>query len=296
MEHPHPHTLDTTRGFRVAFFINLGFGMLELVAGLLTNSVAILADVIHVLGHSTSLGLAWYLEHYSHKDRDSAYTFGYRRFSLLGALVGATVLFIGSLVVLSQAIPRLFSPEPAHAPGMAAFSLFAIGVYSFAFLRLKRSSGYNAQIAAWNLMQDVLGWIAIFVASVALLFNSRLSFLDPLLSIGLTTFVILNAIRALRFTLKVLLQATPEHIPLRYIRYKLEALPQVQSTHHTHIWSLDGERHVLTTHLIVNSTTTRQEVAQIRREIRAIARDWHIDDVTVEIEHADDLEPRTSQP
>lgn len=278
---------DSASNLKVAFFLNLGFSILELAGGLLTNSVAILADVIHVIGHSTSLGVAWYLEHYSRKGQDSHYSFGYHRFGLLGAIFSATVLLGGALLVLSQAIPRIIHPQPTYAPGMVLFAILAIAVYGTAFWRVKGSVGYNAQVAAWNLLQDVIGWIAILVVSIAMIFNRDWHLLDPLLSVIIAIVILINAIRAFRKTFRVLLQATPEYVSLPYIKHKLESIEQVQSAHDTHIWSLDGIQHVLTTHLVVDPHTTREEIKQVKKQVRALARDWSLRYVTVEVEYAD---------
>ena len=112
------HSHDATGNLRVAFFLNLAFTLIEIVGGLWTNRVAILSDAIHDLGDSLSLGLSWYFQHLSGRQSDATYSFGYQHFSLLGAVVNSLVLVIGAVLVLQEAIPRLWAPEQPQTLGM----------------------------------------------------------------------------------------------------------------------------------------------------------------------------------
>jgi cobalt-zinc-cadmium efflux system protein len=161
MAHHHDH--QTTGDIRVVFFLNLGFTVVEIVGGLWTNSTAIVADAVHDLGDSLSLGLAWFLERYSNKSRDATFTYGYRRFSLLGALVNAIVLVTGSVFVLATAILRIIHPEPVNAAGMLGFAVAGIIVNGLAVLRVKKGKSLNAQVVTWHLLEDVLGWVAVLM-------------------------------------------------------------------------------------------------------------------------------------
>ena len=108
MSHTHTHPHSATSDIRLAFFLNLGFTVLEIVGGLWTNSVAIMSDAVHDLGDSLSLGLAWYLDRYAQRASDDRFSYGYLRCSLLGAVTTTVALVVGSALVLSEAIPRLF--------------------------------------------------------------------------------------------------------------------------------------------------------------------------------------------
>ncbi|MEJ2412193.1 MAG: cation diffusion facilitator family transporter [Anaerolineales bacterium] len=132
MSHPHDHTHTHTENIRVAFFLNLGFTLFEVIGGLYTNSLAILSDALHDLGDSFSLGMAWYLERHSHKESDVKYSYGYRRFSLLAALINTIVLIAGSIYILSEAVPRLLHPEHSNAGGMVVLAVVGIAVNGFA--------------------------------------------------------------------------------------------------------------------------------------------------------------------
>ena len=285
MSHSSSHR--ATGDLRLAFFLNLGFTIVEIAGGLWTNSVAILSDAVHDLGDSVSLGAAWYLDRYAERGSDRRFSYGYLRFSLLGAWTTTTVLLLGSIFVLSETIPRLFHPEPANAPGMLLFALLGIAVNGAAALRLRSRHSLNARVAAWHLIEDVLGWVAVLVVASALLVVD-LPVLDPALSILITVYILYSVIRNLRQTLMLFPQAVPEDVDLVELQRRLGGLSHVQSTHHTHVWSMDGAHHVLTTHIVVDSQTTKIEVLQLREDVAQLCEEYHFAHTTVEIEWGDD--------
>jgi cobalt-zinc-cadmium efflux system protein len=268
--------------------LNLIFTIFEIVGGLWTNSLAILSDALHDAGDSFSLGLAWYFEAYSKKARDHRYSYGYQRFSLLGAFINTLVLIAGSLVILSKAIPRLITPEHSHAEGMMVFAIVGIIVNGVAVWRVKNDRSLNAQTVAWHLFEDVLGWMAVFVVSIVLLFKD-LHILDPLLSVLITLYVLYNVLNKLKKTVVLFLQAVPEHIDIRAIEDKIRAIEHVQSIHHTHIWSLDNEHHVLTTHIVVADNTTQDAIARIKKNIHVLTENMGFEHTTIEIEHENEV-------
>jgi cobalt-zinc-cadmium efflux system protein len=234
MSHSHHHVEEATADLRLAFFLNLGSALLELFGGLWTNSVAILSNAVHDLGDSLSLGVAWYLDRYATRDGDARFSYGYRRFTLLGAWANTVVLLIGSAFVLSEAIPRLFAVVGIAVNGLAA-------------MRLCGKRSMNARVAAWHLVEDILGWVAVLIVATTLLFVD-LPILDPLLSVGISVY---NVERNVRQILMLFLQAVPEDVDLAVLERRFRSLDDVLSAHHTHVWSMDGARHVLTTHLVV---------------------------------------------
>jgi cobalt-zinc-cadmium efflux system protein len=258
MSHNHSQT-TTSKNFRTVFFLNFVFTLFEIVGGILTNSIAIISDALHDLGDSISIALAWFLERYSHKKSDNKYTYGYGRFSLLGALINAMVLIIGSTFVLANAIPRIIEPQATNAEGMIIFAIVGVIVNGAAVFKLKNEESMNARVMMLHLLEDVLGWIAIFAVAIALLFWQTY-ILDAILSIMITFYILFNVTVNLKKTISLFLQATPDHIQLEMIDEKLKSIDKVISSHHTHVWSLDGANHILTTHLIVEKSTTRDKI------------------------------------
>ncbi len=297
MAHTHGHDhYEAGRSLRAAFFLNLGFTILEVFVGLWTNSVAILSDSIHDLGDSLSLGFAWWMENYAQRSSDQRFSYGYRRFSLLGALISTVVLIGGSMLVLAETIPRLFDPEPTNAAGMAIFALVGIVVNGAAVLRLRRGQSLNTQVAAWHLLEDVLGWVAVLIVGVSLLIWD-LPILDPILSILITGYVLYNVASNVRSTLSLFLQAVPEDIQLEHFEAKMRSLPKVLSTHHTHVWSLDGQHHVLTSHIVVPDETSPAEIIQLKCDLRDLSQDLSLVHTTFEVEYQNEecgMRPQTN--
>ncbi|MDF1501022.1 MAG: cation diffusion facilitator family transporter [Anaerolineales bacterium] len=286
MSHSHRH-VDTEKNILVAFLLNLGFTLFEIFGAIWTNSLAILSDAVHDLGDSLSLGLAWYLERYSKRGEDVRFSYGYRRFSLLGAFLNTVILISGSILILLRAVPRLLDPEVTNAQGMILFSIVGIVVNGAAVLRLKRGKSLNSRTVAWHLLEDVLGWVALLVVSLVLLFTD-LYILDPILSILLTGYILYNTVRNLQQTARVFLQAVPEDVDLDAIDETLVSIDHIRSTHHTHVWSLDGEHHVLTTHVVVDKDTPREDIVCIRQDIHDVVRKWGFSHSTIEIEFGDE--------
>ena len=281
----HNHT--KTDNVQLAFFLNLSFSIVEIAGGLWTNSMAILSDALHDLGDTFSLGLAWLLERYSAKESDHKYSYGYRRYSLLGAFVNIIILLGGSLYVLSQAIPRLLHPQAAYVPGMIAFAVIGIAVNGFAMLRLRHSQKMNARIVALHMLEDMLGWIAVLIISIVLMF-SDFFILDPLLSIIITSIILINVVRNLKKTAALFLQASPDEVGVKEIESQLLSIDQIESVHHTHAWSLDGEHHVLTTHIVVCKETTQDEILKIKEQVRHLALKQRFEHITIETEISGD--------
>ena len=281
----HHHHHDSTSNIKIAFLLNLGFTILEIIGGLWTNSLAILSDALHDLGDSLSLGLAWRLDKLSKKEYDEKYSYGYKRFSLLAALINTIVLLIGSIFILSEAIPRILNPEPVNQYGMLFFALGGILVNGIAVLRLRGGKSMNAQVVSLHLLEDVLGWVAVLVVSIVLIFK-EIHILDPILSILITLYVLYNAVNNLRRTISVFLQAVPDDIDVLDVEEKLLNIDKVMDTHHTHIWSLDGEHNVLTTHIVVGEETTKNDVLVVKNKIKSLIGGFNCEHVTIEIEYA----------
>lgn len=283
MSHNHHHH-DSTGNIRIAFFLNISFALLEIAGGFWTNSMAILSDALHDLGDAFSLGLAWFFDNRSKKSSDHKYSFGYRRFSLLGALVNSLVLILGSLFILSKAIPRLLNPEASNAAGMALFAVVGIAVNGAAVLRLKGGKSLNERVVTWHLLEDVLGWAAVLVVSIVLLFKD-VKILDPLLSVVITLYVLYNVAKNFRKTISLFLQGVPEEVDITLLEADVLSLDNVESVHHTHVWSLDGAQHVLTTHVVVENDTPRVAIVSLKCAIRELVENLDIEHTTIEVEH-----------
>ncbi len=287
-DHHHHHHSTESGNIATAFWLNFSFTIIEIVGGLLTNSVAILADAIHDLGDSLAIGFAWGASKMAQKGADDRYSYGYRRWSLLSALVNSTILVLGSFWVLSEAIPRLLEPQAPYAPGMIGLALLGVLVNGAAVYKLRFGKTQNEQVLSWHLLEDVFGWVAVLCGSLLLLVTDWV-WIDPVLSIGFTLFILLNVWRNLRKTLALFLQVTPDPALYNELRSKLNQLPFVQETHHLHLWSLDGEQHVLTVHLRLEQAASSNELAHFKAHIYELLRPYQLAHTTVEFEGPDEV-------
>lgn len=289
MGHHHGHEHNHGRqNIKVAFLLNFIFTIIEIAGGIFTNSIAILSDALHDLGDTLSLGLAWYFEKLSGKGRDATYSYGYKRFSLLGALINAVILLVGSIFILTEAIPRLLNPEETNAEGMILLAILGIIFNGVAVFKLKKDkNSINQKMVALHLMEDVLGWIAVLVSGVIMYFFN-LPIIDPILSLLISAFIIWNVIKNLRKTLQIILQGMPGTTEIDLIKDYLNNIEAVSNFHDFHIWSMDGEYNIMTIHLVPKNEISLKELEGIKSKIKADLLTQGVDHVTIEFDLAEE--------
>lgn len=285
MSQNHKH--EAEGNVKVAFFLNLAFTIIEIVGGLYTNSLAILSDALHDLGDSLSLGLSWYFQRISKKGRTKTFTYGYKRFSLLGAIVNSIVLVVGSIFILTKAIPELFNPEQSDAKGMLYLSILGIVVNGAAALKLRKGKSLNEKVVSLHLLEDVLGWVAVLIGSIIMIFTNA-PFIDPLLSVLISLFVLYNVYKNLRKSLLIILQGIPDDVDIEEIKNKLNRIKAIVDVHDCHIWSMDGEYNILTIHLRLDNNYTLSDQRIIKQQVHAELKNEHINHFTIEFEEQDE--------
>ena len=281
--HDHSHSHGSNNRIGWAFFLNVTFTIIEFIGGILTNSTAIMADAVHDLGDSLSIGFAWFLSKVSEKGSNSEFTYGYRRLSLFGALINGLVLIIGSVWVLTEAIPKLLQPEMPIVEGMIALAVFGVLVNGFAAYKLSKGKTLNERVLNWHLLEDVLGWVAVLIVSIVLLFVDW-PILDPALSILFTLYILINVAKNLWHTIRLFLQAIPDKELSKSVYKTLIELEEVDSIHHLHLWSLDGEHHVLTAHLALQEALSIQQQLELKKSIAERLSEFNLEHTTIELE------------
>jgi cobalt-zinc-cadmium efflux system protein len=283
MGHNHSHHTGSESNLKIAFFLNVGFTILEIFGGIYVNSVAIVSDAVHDLGDSISLGIAWLLARKSRQKGNARFSFGYKRFSLLGALINALVLFSGSIYVIYEAINRLIEPEYSDANGMLVFAVIGILVNAYAAWKLSGAKTLNEKVVSWHLLEDVLGWIAVLIVAIVLKFKPS-PYLDPALSLFISAYILWNVVKHLRETMLLFLQGVPSDMSIAKIEEDLVAISDVASLHHTHIWSQEGEHHVFSTHLKLKNIQSLAQLLAVKRQVKERLTPYHFDHCTVEVE------------
>ncbi|GAB2914856.1 cation diffusion facilitator family transporter [Rheinheimera gaetbuli] len=281
--HHHHHAHTESSNIALAFWLNFSFAIIEFIGGIFTNSVAIIADAIHDLGDSLAIGFAWIASKVAAKQPTSRYSYGFRRWSLLSALISGLILLLGSAWVLSEAIPRLWQPELPHTGGMFLLALLGIAVNGMAVLRLRRGKTQNEKVLSWHLLEDVLGWVAVLLGAILMHFTGW-AWLDPVLCIAFTMFILVNVLKSLRQTLALFLQVTPDPALQQQISAQLAELDFVKSIHHLHLWSLDGEQHVLTMHVEITTPAEAEQQIAYKQQIAKVLAPYQLSHTTVEFE------------
>jgi cobalt-zinc-cadmium efflux system protein len=286
MGHHHDHH-HSSNNIKVAFFLNFAFTILEIIGGLYVNSIAIISDAIHDLGDTISLGTSWYLEEKSYKKSNKKFSFGYKRFSLLGALINSIILIIGSLYVITEAVGRILEPEHTDAKGMIFFAVIGVLVNGYAAWKLSSGKTMNEKVASWHLVEDVLGWVAVLVVGIILNFKD-IHYLDPALSLLITIYILWNVFIRLKQTLFIFLQGVPEDLDINEIESKILNIDFVNSIHHMHIWSLEGEHNVFTAHIKIDDNSNLNNFKKVKFDVKDILKEYKFEHYTVEVEFNDE--------
>lgn len=270
-----------------AFFLNLIFTIIEIIGGIFTNSMAIISDAIHDFGDSISLGLAWYFQKISKKASNSSYSYGYKRFSVIGALINAVILTIGSILILIETVPRILAPEETNSLGMIGLAVLGILVNGLAVFKLKKGKSLNEKVVRLHLLEDVLGWMAILIGSI-LIYFFQWYFIDSILSIGISLFVLRHVFVHLKSTMKIILQGVPENIDLQKIENLIRSKKEIVNLHDLHIWTIDGNYHILSVHLVLKEKLDFEKLIILKTGLRDELIQEDIEHSTFEFELSDE--------
>ncbi|GFH41619.1 cation transporter [Lactococcus hodotermopsidis] len=262
-----PKTAAAGKRITIVFALNATFAVLEFIFGAMFGSVAIMSDAVHDTGDAIAVGFAWFFEKISRKKSDTSFTLGYRRFSLLGALITSVILLTGSVFVVIEAIPRLIHPRPVETTGMFWLAIFAIVANSYGAFLMTRGSSRNESILNLHMLEDVLGWAAVLVVSIVMHFQPWY-WLDPLLSLGIAIFILTEAIPKFFGTLRILMEAAPETIDYKKLVRELENLPEISKITELCIWSIDGEKHAAMMHMTIEISDNKRAKSVARQILK----------------------------
>ena len=191
------------------------------------------------------------------------------------------ILIVGSIFILIEAIQRLFSPEPVHA-GNDLLAIFGVGVNLVAFFRLSKGMSANEKVLSWHLLEDVIGWAAVLVGAIIIYFTD-FYLIDPILTVGYTLFILWGVYGGLKNVVNILMQGTPASVDIEKIRERILNISEIKSVHDIHVWSLDGERNVLTCHIVLDNLTIA-DTKTIKENIEDKMESFHITHTTIEFE------------
>lgn len=270
--------MKSERGILTAFILNLFFAVFEISGGIFTGSVAILSDAVHDAGDAAAIGIAFILEKKSKKQPDESHTYGYLRYSVLGSLIITVILICGCVTVALNAVRRIIDPAKINYDGMIAFAVIGAAVNIIGARLTHSGSSLNSKAVSLHLLEDVLGWLVVLIGAVVMKFTG-FALIDPLMSIGVSVFIFVNAVKNLKKVTDIFLEKTPEGISVSELKNELEQIEGVDEVHHIHIRSIDGETVHATMHLV-----TEADNCEVKRAVKHFLEHKGITHATVETE------------
>ena len=272
--------MSSKRAVWLAFFLNLSFAIVEFIAGGIFGSSAVLADSVHDLGDAIAIGVSAVLETISNREEDSQYTLGYKRFSLLGALITAVILMTGSVLVILENLTKLFHPQPVNEEGLLWLGIIAISVNVLASLVICKGQTKNESILSLHFLEDTLGWLAVILMAIVLRFTDWY-ILDPLLSLAISFFILSKAIPRFWSTLRIFLDAVPEGVNIQKIKTDLAELDHVASINQLNLWTMDGLEKNAIVHVCLEHV---KHMEVCKESIRDLLKERGFQNVTIEVD------------
>ncbi|WP_347095071.1 cation diffusion facilitator family transporter [Streptococcus salivarius] len=264
----------------LAFLLNLSFAIVEFIAGGIFGSSAVLADSVHDFGDAIAIGISAFLESISNRKEDSHYTLGYKRFSLLGAMVTAVILMTGSGMVILENVSKLFHPQPVNEEGLLWLGIIAISVNVLASLVIRKGQTKNESILSLHFLEDTLGWLAVILMAIVLRYTDWY-ILDPLLSLAISLFILSKAIPRFWSTLRIFLDAVPEGVDIKQVKNDLEQLDNVASINQLNLWTMDGLEKNAIVHVCLDHV---KHMEVCKESIRGLLKESGFQNVTIEVD------------
>ena len=264
----------------IAFFLNLSYAIVEFIAGGIFGSSAVLADSVHDLGDAIAIGISAFLETISNREEDRRYTLGYKRFSLLGALVTSVILITGSILVILENITKIFNPQPVNDEGILWLGIIAVSTNVLASLVVRKGKTKNESILSLHFLEDTLGWLAVILMAIILRFTDWY-ILDSLLSLVISIFILTKALPRFWSALKIFLEAVPEGVETGDLEKDLEALTNVKSVNQISIWSMDGLENNAIIHLCLEDW---EKMTETKNQVRQLLEERGVQNITIEVD------------
>lgn len=274
--------MKTEKNILVAFLLNLSFSIFEAIGGFFTGSVAIISDAIHDLGDAASIGISYALEKKSKKQPDETYTYGYARYSVIGSVITTAILLFGSIMVIYNAVSRIITPAEINYNGMIVFAVIGVCVNFCAAWFTHEGDSLNQKAVNLHMLEDVLGWAVVLIGAIVMRFTD-FALIDPLMSIGVAAFILVNAVKNLKSVIDLFLVKTPQDMDVKELQAHIRAIDGVLDVHHIHLWSMDGQSNYATMHVVTNADSR-----EIKEKIREELREHGVGHATLELETEDE--------
>ena len=287
-DHSHQHAIEPENmntAFVVGIFLNLAFVIIEVVAGILQNSMALLSDAAHNLADVGALALSLFAFKMLKVKSNEKYTYGYRKTSILVSLLNAVVLLISIGIIVYEAIQRFFHPQLVQ--GLTISIIAAIGIFiNFGSARMffkSKESDINVKSAYLHLMSDAVVSLGIVVAGI-IMYYFKWFWLDPAISIVIAIIILISTWQLLKDSLRLSLDGVPSNIGMADVKKAALKIDGVKDIHHIHIWAMSTQENALTAHLVLDSNINLQQEQKIKYNLKHILEHENIHHVTLETE------------
>lgn len=271
--------MKSKRKIFIAFILNLLFAIIEFIGGSICGSVAIISDSLHDAGDAMSIGISYFMEKKSGTRPNEKYTFGYARYSVIGSVITLCILILGSVAFIINAVERIIYPVEIHYDYMLIFAIFGVCINFIAVIFTHGGKSLNQRAVNLHMLEDCLGWIVVLIGAIIMKLTD-IALIDPIMSIGVSVFILISSVKAMKESISVLLQKVPSGICTDRIKEHLEEIEGVVDIHHIHVWSLDGERGIATLHARVSD-----DAYDIKAKIKNELAHFGVAHSTVEIEY-----------
>lgn len=275
--------MKTENNILIAFLLNLSFSIFEFIGGAITGSVAIMSDAMHDLGDAVAIGVSYFLERKSKQQPDEIFTYGYARYSVLGSVIVSGILVFGSVIIISNAVWRIFHPVEINYNGMILFAVVGVVLNFLAAYITRKGCSLNQKAVNLHMLEDMLGWVVVLIGAVVMRFTD-IPILDPIMSIGVAIFILIHAVKNLKEILDIFLEKVPTGISVDDIKHHISGIDGVLDVHHIHIRSIDDQNNYATMHIV-----TDKNAHFIKKNVRDKLKEYGIAHITLELENKDEI-------
>lgn len=282
-DHSHAHTTKDVSNIKYTFYLNFCFAILEVIIGIFANSIALTSNAIHDFGDAIILLFTFNIEKFSFKQRDEQFTYGYRRFTLVGVILNSFILIGGAIIIIHGALHRIINPEPINEYLLFVFAILGIIVNLIGVYKIAKGNDIVDKVLYKNLLYDAINWIVLLIGSIIILITN-FYLIDALLSLIISLIMIISVVKGLKGIFYQLMQAVPQDIELKKIDDIIMVDKNILEYHDLHIWNLDGEDYIATFHLVVKDNLTDEQLMKIKEEVKIRLETCKINHATIEID------------
>lgn len=280
------------RNTSIAFGTNFICAIFEFIIGTFTNSIAIISDSIHDLLDAFIVLILYITGKKANKKADSQYTYGYKRYALLGTLISSFMLFIGGIFAINRAIPRLFNPQIVKVDYIIIFGVIGIIVNIVSLSKMQKEKSHKHISAYFIVMEDLITWFLVYTVSI-IIKKTNMYILDSVLSIIIATYILMHGFEYLIKSIKIFMDIAPSNINIESLKNNILNIEKIKKIAKLHLWSIDEETNCIVLHIVIDKNCNNEEYIKIKENIKEIVYKYYIQEISIDIDYEkEDVEGR----